>query len=118
MIPPFEEKVFEEDAENIVYRRGDGKVVKTRKDGTTMPNFIEYPVKTEEDFEKIKEKFNADSPERFPKEWNKLVAEYSTRTYPLQLGGGAFCGFYSMIREMMGVEESLYAFYDNPDFVT
>lgn len=118
LVPAYEEAVFEEDEENLVYRRGDGKTVKTKKDGSSMPHFIEYPVKTEEDFEGIKMRFNPDSPERFPKEWAKLAAGYKSRTYPLQLGGGNFSGFYSIIREMMGVEESLYVFYDNPDFAT
>ena len=38
-----------------------------------MPIFLEYPVKNEQDFEKIKEKFNPDSPGRFPENWDELI---------------------------------------------
>lgn len=117
MIPVFSRKIYEEDEENIVFRREDGKTVKTRKDGTSMPHFIEYPVKTDEDFEKIKERFNPGSPERFARDLSVYKETYKNRTYPLQLGAGNFAGFYSVIRELMGVEGSLFAFYDNPNLV-
>lgn len=116
-LPLFPEDIFEEDAENIIFRRGDGKVVKTRKDGGSMPHFIEYPVKTAEDFEIIKARFNAEDRFRFPDDWKVYSESYQNRTFPLQLGGGNNCGFYSIIREMAGVEESLFLFHDEPDFV-
>ena len=115
-LPAFERKVLQEDSETIILQREDGKVVQTRKDGTSMPHFLEYPVKTEMDFELIKQRFNPDSPERLEGEFYKLVTQNKERKYPIQLGGGNFCGFYSIIREMMGVEASLFVFYDNPEF--
>lgn len=116
-IPAFDVQVYEEDMENIVYRREDGKTVKTRKDGVSMPHFIDFPVKTDEDFEKIKEKFNPHSPMRFAAELSKYAEVYKNRSYPLQLGGGNFAGFFSAVRELMGVEETSYAFYDNPELI-
>lgn len=116
--PEFEEIIYEQDEENIVYKRGDGKIVKTKKDGSSMPNFLEYPVKNEHDFEILKERFNPDSPGRLPANYDEFVSEYKKRSYPLFMGGGNFSGFYSTVRELLGVEESLFIFYDNPDFVT
>lgn len=117
-LPAFQEVVYKQDHEHIIYLRGDGKVVKTRKDGSSMPNFMKYPVNDEKDFDEIKERFDPNYPGRFPGNWDKLVKDFIDRDYPLQLGGGNFAGFYSIIRELVGVEKSLYLFYDNPGFVT
>lgn len=116
-IPVFKKEIFNQDSENITFRREDGKIIKTRKDGSSMPHFIDYPVKNKKDFEKIKERFNPDSKDRIPDNWNETVKVYEDRVYPLQLGGGNFSGFFSILREMMGVEETLYSFYDNPSLV-
>ncbi|MCL5986174.1 MAG: hypothetical protein M1371_06365 [Actinobacteria bacterium] len=116
-IPCFEEEIIDQNDENVIYRRDDGKIVKTKRDGSSMPQFLEYPVKTNRDFEKIKERFNPESKKRFPEQWNNLIKDYKNRTYPLQLGGGNFCGFFSILREMMGLEKTLYVFYDNPALV-
>lgn len=115
--PAFEEKIIQEDEETLTFLNGEGKTLKVRKDGTSMPAFLEYPVKSKSDFEEMKERFNPDSPERFPREWPELVKEYASRNFPLQLGGGNFCGFFSIIREMMGLEDAIFAFYDDPEFV-
>lgn len=116
--PPFEKIVYEENEEDITYRREDGKVIKTKKDGSSMPNFLRYPVKNEQDFEDIKVKFDPDKPKRFPPNWEEWAGKTKNRSYPLYIGGNNFSGFYSIIRELLGVEDSLYAFYDTPEFVT
>ena len=116
-LPVFKKEIFNEDSQNITFRGEDGKIVKTRKDGSSMPQFIDYPVKDKKDFEKIKERFNPDSKDRIPDQWDELIKVYKSRTYPLQLGGGNFCGFFSILREMMGVEKALYSFYDDPSLV-
>jgi len=112
MIPPFEEKIISETAENIRKIRSDGKRVEIRKDGGSMPHFLEYPVKDQEDFTDIKRRFNVKEQARLTENWDSLG--YHARTFPLQMGGGNIAGFYSIIREMVGLEESIYLFYDHP----
>ena len=116
-IPEFEEKQLAEDTENVLIQDSNGIVWKAKKNATSMPQFISHPVKKEDDFKKIKERIDPDSPGRFPNNWDKKIKEYNHRDFPLQLGGKMFCGFYSTLRELMGTEESLIAFYDKPDFV-
>lgn len=117
-LPLFDREVYEEDEDNITYKReDDGKVVKTRKDGTSMPLFLEFPVKNRQDFEKIKERFDPYHPDRLPKNFNEKIKEYETRNYVLQLGGTLFSGFFSILREMMGLETTLMNFYDDPKLI-
>jgi len=117
-LPLFDKEIYEEDKFNIVFKReDDGKIVKTRKDGTSMPLFLEFPVKNRKDFEKIKERFNPDHPKRIPDNFNQKIEEYKKRDYVLQLGGTLFSGFFSILREMMGLETTLIYFYDDPKFL-
>jgi uroporphyrinogen decarboxylase len=117
-LPFFEKEVYEEDEENIIYRREeDGKVVKTRKDGTSMPLFLEFPVKNRRDFKKIKDKFDPDHKGRIPDNFNQLIEDYRDRDYVLQIGGTLFSGFFSILREMMGLENTVLCFYDDPRLI-
>ena len=95
----------------------DGKIVKTKKDGSSMPQYLEYPVKSRHDFEKIKEKFDPDHPGRVPGNFEQKIKEYKERDYVLQIGGTPFSGFYSVLREMMGVKAVSICFYDDPKLI-
>ncbi|HUU41084.1 MAG TPA: uroporphyrinogen decarboxylase family protein [Desulfatiglandales bacterium] len=117
-LPLFDKEIYEEDEENITYKReDDGKIVKTRKDGTSMPLFLEFPVKNRFDFEKMKERFNPQHPGRVPHNLDKKIREYKERDYVLQIGGTLFSGFFSILREMMGLETTLINFYDDPKLI-
>lgn len=117
-LPLFDEEVYEEDEETTVFKRDyDGKVVKTRKDGTSMPSFLEYPVKSRKDFEKIKERFDPDYPSRTPENFDQIIEEYRNRDYVLQTGGTLFSGFFSILREMMGLESTVIKFFDDPKLI-
>ena len=116
-IPEFEEETIMENKEDLIYRRYDGKTVKIKKAGTSFPQFLEFPVKSKKDLKKIFDKFDASDNRRLPptKVWNNLLKKYKDRTFPLQLGGGStFNGFFSVLRELMGLEVTLLSFYDNP----
>lgn len=117
-LPLFDEEVYEEDEETITFKRDyDGKVVKTRKDGTSMPAFLEYPVKTRKDFEKIKERFDPNNPKRTPENFDQVIEEYKNRDYVIQTGGTLFSGFFSILREMMGLENTVMMFFDDPKLI-
>lgn len=118
-LPKYDRVVFEENENTIVFQReDDGKIVKTKKDGSSMPQFLQYPVKNRKDFNKIIEKFNPYDKNRFPDNFDELIERYKKRTYPLGIGGTLFSGFFSILRELMGLEASLLCFYDDPDFIT
>ena len=116
MVPPLPVVELGGDDENIFLRREDGKTVKTRRDGGSMPEFMDYPIKTAEDFERFADHFDASDPSRFPIPLDS-DASWAKPGAPRQIWGGVFTGFYSVVRELMGFEGSLFAFYDNPELV-
>lgn len=120
-IPGFETKVIETRGEYEIYRDGNGIVRKGLKTGMvggtrmSMDEFIDFPVKTPEDFPAIKKRLVAAIPERYPADLDKKVQQWKRRQHPLILGGNcAANGFYWRAREFMGTENLSFAWYDYP----
>ncbi|MFB3890763.1 MAG: uroporphyrinogen decarboxylase family protein [Phycisphaerae bacterium] len=108
-------RTLEEDDAHVVQRTADGTVWRWHKKQDHGHEYIEFAVKSRADWERIKREFlHADDPRRFPAEWPRLVEEYRTRDYALQLTHG---GVYGFARKMMGDQALAYAFYDDPALV-
>jgi len=88
------------------------------KDGSSMPFWLEYPVKTRADWEKIKEeRFNPDSiSKRYYGESEKFIEKSKDRTWPMAMLGGRV-GFFGSIRFLIGEKELYFAYYDNPQLL-
>lgn len=123
MIPPFEAMVIEEDERTILYRDEQGILRKALKEGTvrgtrpSMDLYIDFPVKTREDFHRIKERYDPFSPGRYPSDWEEKAKRWERRDCPLCLLANGTFGFYSMLRRWMGTVNLSYAFYDTPELV-
>lgn len=118
--PPFEEKVIEEDEEIIIKIDRYGRKVRDFKNHMSMPEWIEFPVKTPQDLKKIiDEKFNPEKiEERWPFDWErkkeKWLKEQKNRDYILFLDGGCY---YGHLRNLCGVETTSFLFYDSPQLI-
>jgi hypothetical protein len=98
-----------------VRRLSDGtvQVLHCRQDYSHQT--VTWPVQTRQDWQRIKARhLQADDPARIPADWPDFVQRYRTRDFPLQLTHG---GVYGFARTMMGDEQLLYAFYDDPELV-
>ena len=108
-------QIVAEDNEYVIRRYNYGKVEKSKKYGDYHAHTLEYPVKSREDWDRIKEQYlNPHDPRRLPKDWENYVELYHNREFPLQLTCG---GVYGFARNMMGDEALCYAFYDDPELV-
>jgi len=114
-IPPFKEKILEETKHHIVMRDSSGCTKKIEKNSSAMPHYIEFPIKSRDDFEALKERLDPlDYTERYPANWPEQVKEYRKRDYPLGLlirGPFAFC------RDFIHFERLMMLPYDNKEFV-
>ena len=118
MIPPFEEKVIEETDRYIVSIGKEGIKSKNLKtDEEFMPQWLEYPVKNHQDFEKLKQRYDAKTPGRYPvpELWQKKVEAWRKRSYHLR--PPADYGAYSTLRKWLGTENLSLAFYDQPRLI-
>jgi len=117
MCPAFAVEVLREDVTTVTRREPDGNIVRVRKDSTSLPHVIGWPVTDRTSWERLRdERLRADAPGRFPADWQHHLALYRDRDWPLIMGG-PFVGVFSSLRTLMGFEGMMYAFYDMPDLV-
>ena len=119
MYPGFPTVIIEETEDYRLYRAGDGVLTKVRRDVKGYPTYqwLDYPIKNREDWEKFKEgQLNPDSPGRYPEEsqWETMKREWKNRDYPISIDGGSFYGF---ARNWIGVNNISLMFYDDPELI-
>lgn len=114
--PPFEHKILADEGDKIVFRDEHGVVKRDRKSNTTMPEFLEYPVKDRKTWEEHKWRFDPDTPERFPADWDERAKRLKDSEDIVSVGIYPY-GFYGGVRTMMGVEESLIACGLEPELI-
>jgi len=124
MIPQFEEKVLEHRDGHYVVQDWKGNVceiadtfdvtyLRMAKDFVTR-RWIRCPVGTRDDWERMKERYNPDSPGRLPADFAERVKKAADRAYCLVLGWSA--PFWQM-REWCGFEGLCFLMVDDPEFV-
>ena len=113
-LPPFETIVVEEGPGWRIVRGSDGILRREVKDGSSMPQWLKFPVENREDYEEIKERLDPDDPERFPDEWEEKAASYTERDIPISM---PLCGFYGHLRNLFGTKRVPYFMYREPAFV-
>ena len=115
--PAFQQTVLERRGNVVVMQEENGQSVERIEGKDGLPKILKPLVTCMEDWETLKrERLNPDDPTRFPANWPELIARWKAVDAPVQLGSWP-CGLYGTLRDLMGVEESLYAFYDDPELV-
>jgi uroporphyrinogen decarboxylase len=115
IFPKYEEKIVYEDSRYKELYNSVGIRQKTLKDKSSMPLWLEYPVKSRKDWEEMKEeKLSLDS---ITKRWSKNKAEFikkaKDRTFPLHLMSGP-TGFFGSLRYLLGEDRLYITYYDDP----
>jgi len=63
---------------------------------------------------KYKKHLNPTDPARYPADWEERKSIWKDRDYPLRIHTH---GWYGFLRELMGVEELSFAFFDQPGLI-
>ncbi|MCM8806470.1 MAG: hypothetical protein NC926_00700 [Candidatus Omnitrophica bacterium] len=116
-LPPFEEKIIEENDRYIIKQDSQGVILKIFKNETqTIPHYIKFPIENKKDWYEIKERLIPNISKRYPDEetWEKLKKEWRNRNYPLGISVGSLLGW---IRNWMGFENCAISFYDQPELI-
>ncbi len=117
-IPSYVSRTLYEDERYVVSEtKGAGLrwVAKSLKSGTSIPQFAEFGVKTPEDFEKIRDRYDAKDMRRYPKNWGpELMEYYRDIDHPIGIG---FPGLFGNARGMIGLKGLVIMMFRYPDFV-
>ena len=115
--PEFEKIIIEEKETTLIIRDECGITMECRKSGSSIPRFIDYPIKTADDWESMKrERLDPDDPNRFPENWIELADNYNNGEKVIQLGSHPY-GLFGTLRDMMGLEELAVAFHERPELI-
>jgi len=116
-IPPFEVQVLAEDAETRVVRDelGITKRVSKRHEQSTMPQWLDFPIKSRADFHAFQKRLDPRSLSRYPADWERQKEEWRKRDYPLGIGPGSFFGH--TLQRWVGTENLCMLLYDDPTLV-
>ena len=119
MLPPYEKQVIREDDEFITRMTERGVVERRQKspDVMSMPERIEFPVKNRTDWKALAPRFLASNPGRFPIDWNDRCRRWLEEGPVLVFQGPRSPSLFGFVRELMGHERVLLAFYDDPGLI-
>lgn len=114
--PKFEQCTISENESERVFIDGYGRKVLDFKNSTTMPEWLEFPVKTREDLRRVLDRhFSPKNLEdRFSPEWDERRRQAKDSGDLILVDGGCY---YWTLRSLAGVEQASYLFYDAPDEV-
>jgi len=108
-----EEAILEETAAHIIGRDQYGRTVKLIKSSATLPLPLDYPVKTMDDWLRIKHHY-AYSDERFGARWQEMADAWRAE-------GRVVCvsipGAFDEPRQLMGEEALCVAYYEQPELI-
>lgn len=113
--PPLPERVVREEGDRAVIDDGMGGIYVRPVSTSSPPHYIRYPLRSRDDWEKLRPFFDPDTPGRFPLNWDQMVEDYKDRDYSLAISVGSL---YGWLRNWIGVEAISVAFYRDPDWVT
>ena len=119
MLPRYEARVLEENERYVVQLTDRGIVERVMKspDKVSMPDHLEYPVKSRADWEDLKPRFDPSHPDRFPADWKQRCEKWRETGPLLVFQGPRSPSLFGFVRELMGPERALYAFCDEPELV-
>lgn len=116
IFPPFENTVLEDRGASLIVRDPDGVVKEVFRDATAFPRYLKHPVENMSDFEKLRERLDPDTPGRFPPNWQTEV-EKSKSADGILFMGRVEISFFGWHRDLMGVENLLLGYYDQPELI-
>jgi len=114
--PGFANEVVEETGEYVVRKNTWGTVFRELKTANhrSIPQYVSFAVRCREDFQKYKKHLNPTNPARYPADWEERKVFWKNRDYLLRVHTH---GWYGFLRELMGVEELSFAFFDQPELI-
>lgn len=106
--------IAQDDKWKIVENEAGGKYRTWKDQLMGMNQWLEFPIRDWESWERCKKWLDPTDPTRYPDNWEELKASYRNRGYPLEIRAGSF---YGWIRDWVGMENLALWYYDCPDLV-
>ena len=123
-LPAFQPALLSADEQYEVRRDRMGLTYRifSQNPETSMPEFLSFPVRSVADWQALKLRLDPTLAERYPADWPVQVAAWQRDRPIVRLcghSGSLYWGLslFGFCRTMLGDEEVLYAFYDQPAMI-
>jgi uroporphyrinogen-III decarboxylase len=117
LFPAFAPRVLAEDLNSCVLVDERGIVKRVSKLGESMPHFLAHPVESPRDWQRLKEeRLDLRVEERVQEDWDAFRRRIARTGEAVQVGAFPY-GVFGTLRDLMGTERLLLAFYDQPNLV-
>jgi len=115
--PRFEHKVFYENEDYIIESDTTygAKIKKMKKAPSMYYGYLEHQVKNLDDWKRIKYRYEGDLKKRIPVNIDEIADKLNSSTEPVKLE--IFPYFFRLGFYLMGMENFMLAFYDQPDLI-
>jgi len=115
--PKFKEEILEEHEGWYIRRDEYGVLRKEATSKMSLPRFVGWPVQTRDDWEKLKaERMDPSLDGRLTADWPNFMKRAKNRTWPNAIAGFPG-GFFGAPRNILGEENLLLSYYDQPDLI-
>jgi hypothetical protein len=116
IFPPFEQKIIVENEEYVELIDSDGIRKRVLKNDSSMPLWLDWPVKNKKDWERIKEeRFNPGSIcKRYSENFLKITKENDASLLSMFYHP---VGFFGSLRFLLGESKLFFLYYDDPLFL-
>ena len=117
--PGFEYEKLGEDDRMITFRNHEGIVMQEFKEGreTSMPHWVDFPIKTRQDFYDNLWQWELNFESRFPANWESKCKLWEHRRIPLRMWADREGGFFGPLRNLFGLERLSLLLYDDMPFI-
>jgi uroporphyrinogen decarboxylase len=118
--PRYEDEVIKEFGGHKLIRNWLGQIVEYESDLTgpsadyPTRSWHEFPVKTGDDFEKMKWRYDPSTPELYPPNWAQIVESYTNRDFPVSI---TMPSMFWRVRDWTGLKNLSIMFHRDPDLV-
>jgi uroporphyrinogen-III decarboxylase len=113
-IPSLDERIEETDR-YVIFKDIFGRTVKDIKGGTSAPQYLDFTIKTQQDYDALKERLEPHLTKRYPPNWDKIAQEIQNQDRVLVVIH--MDGFYGCPRQLLGDENLLMSYYTQPEFI-
>lgn len=114
-LPAFEAETLEETAEDRLFRNERGVTIRDKVGSVSMPQFLDYPIKTRADYYALRDRLIGNPELRYPADWEAQARTLRRQTRDIL--GVHLDGFFGYPRELMGAERLLLTFHDDPELI-
>lgn len=115
LIPSFHREVLENRGRTQIVRDEYGVIGEVYTDGTsTIPHYIEFPIKDRKTWKEFKERLDPNHPDRHAYDLERIKSEARGSTEPVGITVGSMFG---RLRNWTGFEQICYLVHDDRDLV-